>query len=103
MEADKAEGVLYEHLQWDSPEFDNKSEYCDEEYCRKVYNLAKNVGGAWSKIDITKSALSMFERRQRMEWAAPDTVYDAWLVRKGCERAWFDTHLFSVLFPDYED
>lgn len=102
MEADKHEGVLYEHLQWDSPYFDNASEACDSEYCKKVHALATNHENAWSDIKISPQAVSMFQRRLRTSWSAPDTVFDAWLLRRGGERSWFDSHLFSVLFPDFE-
>jgi len=63
MEADKHEGVLYEHLQWDSPYFDNASEACDSEYCKKVHALATNHENAWSDIKISPQAVSMFQRR----------------------------------------
>ena len=103
MEADRTSGLLYEHLQWDSPYFDNASEDCDEDYCRKVFNLATNYEGAWSSITLSEQAIMMFERRERTAWASSDTVYDAWLLRKGCQRSWFDMHLFCSLFPNYEE
>ena len=42
----------------------------------------------------------MFERRLRTKWDMPDTVYDAWLIKYGFERPWFDTHLFFHKFSD---
>ena len=103
LEADRNSGLLYEHLQWDSPYFDNTSENCNEEYCKKVFNLATNHEGCWSSITISPEALKMFERRHRMQWGSSDSVYDAWLLRNGWQRPWFDMHLFSCLFPNYEE
>ena len=103
MSADKAHGVLYEELVWDSPNFDNVSETCNEEYCKKVHNLLTNHDGAWDSLTITEKAEKMFERRMRTDWSLPDTVYDAWILRKGRERSWFDLHLFSNMFPDFEN
>ncbi|XP_066929136.1 uncharacterized protein [Clytia hemisphaerica] len=92
MEADRVEGVLYEDLSWDTPLFDNASEKCDEEYVQKVVELASNNEGCWDALHISDKAVSMFRRRARVFWDGPDTVYDAWLVRKGYERPWFDTN-----------
>lgn len=102
MEADRTEGIHYDHLTWDSELFDNQSEECDEAYCQKVYKLVTNQDGAWDAIAISPEAIRMFERRVRTNWSAPDTVFDAWLTREGRERTWFDSHLFGALFPDYE-
>lgn len=102
MEEDRSVGVLYEHLCFESEYFDNESEECNEEYCTKVHVLAKNENGEWDSLNVSTEAISMFQRRQRTNWSAPDTVYDAWLLRNGFERAWFNTHLFNVLFPEFD-
>ena len=103
MDADRTQGVLYDQLQWESPHFDNESETCDDGYCTKVFNLVTNFEGAWDEIVISENAEKMFHRRLRMKWSLPDSVFDAWLLRKGWKRGWFDIHNFSLLFPDYED
>ncbi|XP_066920801.1 serine-rich adhesin for platelets-like [Clytia hemisphaerica] len=102
MEADRVEGVLYEDLSWDTPLFDNASEKCDEEYVQKVVELASNNEGCWDALHISDKAVSMFRRRARVFWDGPDTVYDAWLVRKGYERPWFDYHLMNCSFPSFD-
>ena len=102
MEADKNEGILYEHLQFDTVYFDNSSEECTPEYCAKVHALATNFENAWTDLKLTGQAIRMFERRMRTDWSAPDTVFDAWLLRRGCERSWFDSHQFYLQFPDFE-
>lgn len=102
MEADKREGINYEHLHWESPYFDNESEVCNRSYCEKVFHLATNKDGAWDEITISAQAKTMFHRRLRTQWDAPDSVFDAWLIRRGWERAWFDNHLFSVMYPNFE-
>ena len=45
IDADLAHGLMYEHLVWDSPYFDNESEKCDTAYVQKVYQLVTNTGG----------------------------------------------------------
>ena len=103
MDADNSEGVLYEHLVWETPLFDNFAESCTDEYLEKVYRLVTDREGCWSELTISGEAEKMFARRFRTNWEAPDSVYDTWLQMKGWERGWFDTHRFSVLYPDVED
>ena len=102
MEADRHEGILYEDLQWETPLFDNSSENCDVEYVQKVVELASNNQGCWDKLQISEKAVTMFKRRARLSWEGPDTVYDAWLIRKGYERPWFDYHLMNCSFPSFD-
>lgn len=101
MAEDSSSGVHYEHLQWEHPLFDNFSDIADVEYLTKVYQLAINEKEQWNEIKISKEATSMFERRLRSNWESADSVYDSWLLRRGCERACFDYHSFHVLFPDF--
>ena len=100
MDADMHDGLLYEHLVWESSMFDNVSETCDDAYIKKVYNLVRDVDGCWSDLTVSEQAEKMFHRRFRANWEAPDTVYDAWVILRGWERPWFDNHRFNVLFPD---
>ena len=103
MEADKSEGLLYEHLVWESSLFDNYSEECDVAYMEKVYKLVTNSEGCWSEITISPQAEKMFERRARTGWSSPDSVFDTWILLRGWERPWFDNHQFEQNYPDYRD
>ena len=104
MAADESVGVQYEHLSWESEYFDNASDSCDESYCQKVYKLVTNYEGCWDSLGISTAGEMMFQRRLRTKWDMPDTVYDAWLIKSGFKRPWFDTHLFfDVLFPDVSE
>jgi len=103
LEEDKAHGIYYEHLQWESPLFDNYSEIRDPEYLRKVYLLATDSEGSWKDITISKEAISMFERRVRAGWEGVDSVFDAWLLRKGMERPFFDYHEFHNMYPNFTE
>ena len=103
MDADVSDGLLYEHLVWDSPLFDNYSETCDDSYIEKVHKLVMDVDGCWSEITVSPQAEAMFRRRFRTNWEAPDSVYDAWVIRQGWERGWFDTHRYNVMYPETLD
>ena len=102
LEADKEVGIHYEDLVWESDLFDNYSEKCDEAYVDKVLVLAANKDGAWDKLKVTEKAKNMFRRRLRNKWEGADSVYDAWLIRKGCERPWFDYHFLYSNHPDFD-
>ena len=46
----------------------------------------------------------MFARRHRTDWDQPDTVYDAWLLRRGLEQSWFDNHtFFDIMYPELKE
>lgn len=100
MEEDAAVGVLSEHLQWETPLFDSTSDLDCGEYMNKVFILATDSERGLDELTITKEAVSMFERRLRTNWEGSDSVYDAWLLKKGFQRACFDYHKFHVCFPD---
>ena len=34
---------------------------------------------------------------------SPDSLYDAWAIRKGWERGWFDTHRYKVMYSEKLD
>ncbi|XP_066933575.1 uncharacterized protein [Clytia hemisphaerica] len=102
IQADRNEGILYEDLQWETELFDNVSEVCDTDYIEKVITLAANVHDVWDSLQLTENAKNMFRRRLRINWEGPDTVYDAWLVRKGYERSWFDYPLLYSKYPDFD-
>ena len=77
---------------------------CNWAYCKKVYKLIKNIDGCWDEISLSREARLMFQRRHRMEWDQPDSVYDAWLLRRGLERPWFDNHMFfDVMHPELKE
>ena len=100
MAEDRHVGVLYEDLVWETPYFDNESETCTDPYIAKVHHMATDWNGCWSAITVTEKAVSMFQRRFRTAWDCPDSVYDAWLLRRGMERPWFDMHRYNIMFPD---
>ncbi|XP_066930600.1 uncharacterized protein [Clytia hemisphaerica] len=102
LEADRHEGIHYEDLQWETPLFDNASEHCDDVYVQKVVTLASNKDGAWDELALTDNAKNMFRRRLRAKWEGADSVYDAWLIRKGCQRPWFDYHLLDTQYPEFD-
>ena len=56
IDEDRDVGLLYEHLFWDSPHFDNMSESCDGEYLTKVHKLVTNEEDCWSDIIISPQA-----------------------------------------------
>jgi len=95
-------GVHYEHLQFETPLFDNYSEVTDKDYVEKVYQLASD-NAKWNDLNFTKECIEMYERRSRTHWDDPDTVYDAWLLRKGRERPCFNYHEFHIRYPDFEE
>ena len=45
IDADLAHGLMYEHLVWDSPYFDNEFEKCDAAYVQNVYQLGNQHRG----------------------------------------------------------
>ena len=90
------------NLQWDTPLFDNFGNCNAIDYMEKVYQLSTDHE-AWHELTFTKECIEMFERRLRTTWEGPDTVYDAWLLRKGCERPCFDYNTFHLRHPDCAD
>ena len=102
LQADKEVGIHYEDLVWESDLFDNHSEKCDAAYVDKVLALAANKDGAWDNLEVTEKAKNMFRRRLRNSWEGADSVYDAWLIRKGCERPWFDYHALYSSHPEFD-
>lgn len=96
MDADVHESLLHKHLVWESLLFDNVSKICSDSYIDKVYMLVKDVKGYWSNINVSPHAETMFLRRFRTNWEAPDTVYDAWIPRLGWERSWLPSTEHSL-------
>ena len=103
LEADKNEGILYDHLTFDSSSFDCSSDINDLEYMRKVYLLATADSEAWKKLSITDETIHIFKIRHRADWKGTDSVYDAWLLSEKEMRSSFDYDKFFQLYPDYED
>lgn len=87
------------NLQWDTPLFDNFGDINARDYMAKVYTLATD-NETWHDLTFTKESLEMFQRRLRTTWEGPDTVYEAWLIRKGFERPCFDYHTFHLRYPN---
>ena len=77
LEADKNEGILYDHLTFDSSIFDCSRDINDLEYMRKVYLLATADSEAWKKLSITDEIIHIFTMRLRADWKGTDSVYDA--------------------------
>ena len=102
MAEDKAEGVHYNYLQWETALFDNFSDINSAAYLEKVHQLSTN-DKVWHDLDFTKQTIRMFERRLRIQWEDSDTVYDAWVLRKGYTRPFFDYNTFHVRYPDFAD
>jgi len=100
MEEDRAVGVHAEHLTWETPLFDSETDIGEMEYMKKVYKLATDSEIGLDEITISKEAINMFERRLRTNWKGSDSVYDAWLLKKGLQRTSFDYHTFHSAFPD---
>ena len=100
LEAERLEGTHYEHLTFDSINFDCTSEHPDREYRQKVYNILKDEH---QSIIISKEAREIFEIRKRNNWSFPDTVYDAWLLMQQKSRTWFPLVIFEAEHPEYTD
>jgi len=100
MAEDKAEGVHYDHLQWETELFDNYSDITSAAYLAKVHQLATD-DHVWHDLNFTKETIRMFERRLRTQWEDADSVYDAWVLRKGYTRPLFDYNTFHVRYPDF--
>ena len=88
---------------FDHPLFDNKSHSPDETYLEKVYDLVCTV--AWNHIEtlITPTTTQIYQQRKEKDWCGADSVYDAWLLRKGNPRKWFPYNHFKSLFPDWKE
>ena len=101
LEADDNDGVLYEHITFDSPFFDCESPTADDTYMEKVYALAmgeyKNCHGGGERAE------EIFEMRRRNKWMGPDSVYDAWLLSNRETREWFPYEVFLEKYPDWEE
>jgi len=100
MAEDKAVGVQYNHLQWETEFYDNYSDIVSPKYLEKVYRLATD-DDLWHDLNFTKETIAMFERRLRTQWEDTDSVYDAWVIRKGLERPLFDYHTFHIRYPAF--
>ncbi|XP_065066524.1 uncharacterized protein LOC135692361 [Rhopilema esculentum] len=57
----------------------------------------------WDLLDATDEDLERFQRRRRLSWKKPDSMYDAWLLIEGTPRPEFDIKLFSETFPRWEE
>ena len=103
MHEDFAVGVHANQLRWDTPLFDNESAVTDNTYLEKVYKLLTDKEHGLDDLTISKEAIKMFERRMRTNWEGTDSVYDAWLLRRGFQRTTFDYHEFDVLYPNWAE
>lgn len=101
LEADRNEGILYDHVTFDSPFFDCTTDPADDGYIEKVYNLLSNHG--WQDIPGTSKTNDVFEMRRITEWKGPDTVYDAYLLSNNQSRNWFPKEIFMEKYPNWEE
>ena len=102
LEADRVEGILYDHLAFDSVCFDCTSEATDADYIEKVYRLASYDHDAWDNLEVSEETVNIFEMRRRSDWHGADSVYDAWLLSNKYRRSWFRYDMFFKRYPDYE-
>ena len=102
LEADRVEGILYDHLAFESECFDCTSEATDAEYIEKVYRIASYDHDAWKNLDVSEETVNIFEMRRRSDWHGADSVYDAWLIANKYRRSWFRYDMFFKRYPDYE-
>ena len=99
LEADKIDGIFYEHLTFDTVNFDITSEMADESYRQKVYNIITEDS---DKLHMSEEIIRIFDMRERNNCSLADTVYDAWLLLNRRPRTWFPAELFSLEYPDWE-
>ena len=102
LEADKSEGVLYEHTVFDHPLFDCETAVVDEEYIQKVYDIVCTDAWKYIKEQFSGGTESVYDMRYRNSWAGPDTIFDAWLLRSGKRRTWFPFKPFKRYYPDWK-
>ena len=100
LESDRVEGLWNQHLVFDTDLFDYGEGAPDDNYYRKVHLLlTKNK-------DVVENISEMAERifliRHRNNWRLKDSVYDAWLIKNGRERAEFSRTHLAKQFPDLE-
>ena len=77
MEADKHEGVFYEHLAFESKFYDCESTYSDIGYCEKLYNIL-TMGGP--SIKITEDLINKYKITEKNDWRGMNAIYDAWFI-----------------------
>ena len=97
-----ARGTRDIRISLESTFFDNSSLECDEAYWEKVYKLLTNWDDSWEDLEISVLAEESFRRRLHLQCNNPDSVYDAWLIKNGFERDWFDYQTFNLEYPDAE-
>ena len=97
-----AKGTRDIRISCESTFFDNSSLECDEAYREKVYKLLTNWDDSWEDLEISVLAEESFRRRLHLQCNNPDSVYDAWLLKNGFERDWFDYQTFNIEYPDAE-
>ena len=102
LDADATEGLLYEHLVFETELMDaTTTNPRDVEYLTKVYKL---VTLSWKEIHMQMRAktLEIYQMRHRNNWKGADSVYDAWLLAVDLRRSWFPYKKFLRLFPDWK-
>ena len=64
LEADKSEGVLYEHTVFDHPLFDCETAVVDEEYIQKVYDIVckrrHKISKIWERVCKMSNILTFY-------------------------------------------
>ena len=99
LEADRAEGILYDDVVVDHPDFDDTCEDGDE----YVLKVARLVDSKLDGIEITESRRRIYEMRFRNDWSGPDSVYDAFLILHEQTRKWFSGDWVEKYLKDRED
>jgi len=84
---------------FDIEDFDDTSDYPDNIYRRRVYNVIKNH----FDIDMTEDIINIYHSRQMNNWEGADSVYDSWLLGMRKSRDWFPIEVFEAEYPDYTE
>ena len=82
------------------PLFDSHSDPKSFKYMQKVFKIV-TVG--CHVISLYGEDRQRFTIRHRNEWSGSDTMYDAWLLIAGLQRAGFDYDAFQEIFPKWRD
>ena len=99
LSADRNEEILYNLVTFDTDLFDCESLNADDEYMRKVSELA---AGKLEDVEISCETIEIFHMRERLNWSKADSVFDAWLIQQGISRPWFPVKEFVQKYPMFK-
>ena len=102
LEADVNEGILYDHLCFETELQDCVGQPRSTEYMEKVYRI---VTSAWKVLvtQLKSRTVEIFQMRHRINWAGSDTIYDAWLLTNNLRRRAFSKSKFTAAYPHWEE